>query len=352
MPTLHPAHPVLRGSAPALSLDAELAEAALALVPSDLRDVAGARAANAARHAAAAPVRDRDGVRSADTTLPGPAGPVPVRVLHPVPAGDQESDEDSWRAGSRAGVRGAVLYLHGGAFALGDLDACDTQCAEYAREADVVVVAVDYRLAPEHPAPAGLEDGVAALRWLHAHAEELGVDPARVAVAGASAGGALAAGTTLRARDEGGLPVAHLLLVQPVLDDRRTTASARGLRGVPVFDADANAVMWETYLAGAEADGYVAPARADLRGLPPTTVHLAEHDPLHDEGRDFAAALAAEGVRVATRTYPGTFHGFDSVVPGAGVSRRARADQAAVLRDEVGQPDRAAAHTPEGEADL
>ncbi|HEY3483381.1 MAG TPA: alpha/beta hydrolase, partial [Streptomyces sp.] len=216
-------------------------------------------------------------------------------------------------------------WLHGGAFSLGDLDASDAWCAQISDRVGAVVVNVDYRLAPEHPYPAGLTDSYAALEWLTSPAGHLGVDAARIAVAGSSAGGCLAAGVALLARDREGPAIRHQLLIYPVLDDRCATASARHAVDVPVFTAASNRTMWEVYLAGGPVDGYAAPARAEnLSELPSAFVLAAQHDPLLDEAIEYAGRLAAAGVRVDLRVAAGAFHGFDAVVPHAAVSRRAQ----------------------------
>ncbi|WAL63637.1 alpha/beta hydrolase [Amycolatopsis cynarae] len=287
-------------------LDPELAAAAVDLPPGNLADPAAARALNRERHAARPAYPGRDRLEVTERRLDGDV-PVPVRLYRPR---------------GRDGIP-AVVWLHGGAFILGDLDATDALCARISDEAGALVVNVDYRLAPEHPCPAGLDDSVAALDWVAAHAGDLGVDPARIAIAGASAGGCLAAGVALKARDRGGPPLAFQLLVYPVLDDRCATASARETVPAPVFDARSNVVMWRTYLAGRTPDAYAAPARAeDLSGLPPAMIVVAELDPLRDEAIEYANRLSAAGVEVILEDVPGTFHGFDAVVPDAAVSRR------------------------------
>lgn len=297
--------------------DPELAAVAPDLPPSDLTDPAGARARNRERHAVDPGYPGRHRLAIAEHRIPGPAGDVPVRIYRPKDA---------------TGPLPAVLWLHGGSFMLGDLDASDGVCAEIADRAGAVVVNVDYRLAPEHPCPAGLEDCDAALRWLADDTGRLGVDRERIAIAGSSAGGCLAAGVALMARDRGWPRPAGQVLLYPVLDDRAATGSARSMVDVPVFTAESNRVMWRSYLAGAAADGYRAPARAaDLTGLPPTYLLLAEHDPLRDEGLDYAARLLAAGVPVDLRLAAGTFHGFDSVAPATAIARRERAAYVAAL---------------------
>ncbi|TKA00304.1 alpha/beta hydrolase [Actinacidiphila oryziradicis] len=262
-------------------------------------------------------------VQVEDTVASDGAGQaVPVRVYRPV-------------AGTAPYP--AVLYMHGGAFISGDLDFEHPRCLEMCRETGAVVVSVDYRLAPEHPSPAALDDCVLAHRWLRgAGGRELSVDPGRIAVAGTSAGGTLAAGVCLTARDEGARPPRLQMLLYPVLDDRLETPSARAFTDTPAWDSGNCAHMWRHYLGTdvqrTGACRYTVPARvADLSGLPAAYVMTAEYDPLRDEGAEYAQRLADAGVLTELRQFAGTFHGFDTLAA-ATVSRRALEEQHAVLR--------------------
>jgi acetyl esterase/lipase len=199
-----------------------------------------------------------------------------------------------------------------------------------------VVVSVDYRLAPEHPYPAGVHDCYAALRYLHEHATELGVDTDRVALVGASAGGGLAAATALLVRDLGGPAVCFQMLHIPELDDRLDTPSMRTFVDSPVWNRPLAVDSWKAYLGplhGSEdVPAHAAPARAeDLAGLPPAYVSTAENDPLRDEGITYALRLLQAGVSVELHQFPGTFHG-SALVTTAAVSRRAQGEATAVLR--------------------
>ncbi len=226
----------------------------------------------------------------------------------------------------------AVVGFHGGGFIAGDLDSEDARFAGWAHGAGCVVVSVDYRLAPEHPFPAAVDDGYAALEWVVASADELGVDRARVGLGGGSAGGCLAAALALLARDRQGPALAFQVLVYPCLDDRMTTASVQFV-GTPLVDGSASRKAWGSYLGEDPSDvpAYAAPARAvDLHGLPPAYVMTAELDPLRDEGIEYATRLLDAGVPVELHQFAGAFHGFD-LFPTA-LSRRAAEEQVAWLR--------------------
>jgi acetyl esterase len=230
---------------------------------------------------------------------------------------------------------GAFVFFHGGGFALGTLDSEHHRCAYLAREAECVVVSVDYRLAPEHKFPAGLDDCFHAVVWVAENARGLGVVPGRLAVGGASSGGALAAGVALRARDQAGPLLSFQLLIYPVLDPRMETASMAEFTDAPIWNADNNRVMWSYYLP-VSGDGrplqYASPAQADsYEGLPPAMIAAAELDCLRDEAIEYALALSRAGVPVELHTYPGAFHGFDLAAPHAEISQRTLGDQARAL---------------------
>jgi acetyl esterase/lipase len=263
--------------------------------------------------AAARPAPDTAGLHVEDRTVPADPD-VPVRVYQPEQA------------------QGALVWLHGGGGVMGDLDTEHPGAARLAAGSDAVVVSVGFRLAPEHPFPAALDDAYAALVWTAEHAAELGVDPARIAVGGHSAGGGLAAGVALRARDQRGPAICFQLLTEPGLDDRQQTWSARNFTATPWLDRDKLTAYWAHYLGGAPATPYAAPARAaDLSGLPPAYIATAEFDPNRDEGIDYALRLLQAGGSVELHQWPGTFHG-SSAIPSAEVSQRQLGELAAVLR--------------------
>ncbi|WP_103354184.1 alpha/beta hydrolase [Amycolatopsis sp. CA-128772] len=262
-----------------------------------------------------------------DTAVPGPsdAPDVPVRVYAPA---------------NRTAAAPGLLYIHGGGFVMGDLDTFDAHLLRLVDELGIVIVSVDYRLAPEHPFPAPVEDCYAALAWVAAKAGELGIDPARLGVAGESAGGGLAAAVALLARDRGGPELSFQYLGIPELDDRLATPSMRAYTDTPVWNRPNAIFSWTSYLGaepgGADVSPYAAPSRAtDLAGLPPAFVTTCQFDPLRDEGIDYAQRLAHAGVPVDLRLYPGTFHG-SSLVETAAVSRRMFADELDALRRGLG----------------
>jgi acetyl esterase/lipase len=232
-------------------------------------------------------------------------------------------------------VRPCLYWIHGGGYISGSALTVDPRLNLWAETLDCVVVSVEYRLAPEHPYPVPLEDCYAGLTWVAAHAERLGIDPDRVAVAGGSAGAGLAAGLTLLARDRGGPRLVHQVLVYPMLDDRQITRSSQ-LDDAAVWGRSANALGWRAYVGpgagGPDVPGYAAPARAtDLSGLPPAFVAVGGADLFRDESIAYASALTEAGVPTELHLYPGAPHGFELIVPSADVSRRCSAEITAAL---------------------
>lgn len=228
-----------------------------------------------------------------------------------------------YESAGRRQPSGALVWTHGGGYLMGTPESAHAWCSTVARDAGALVVNVDYRLAPEHPFPAGLNDAYAALEWVHAEATSLGVDPARVAVGGDSAGGGLAAALAQMAFDRGGPPVCLQLLEYPMLDDRTATRPVTAL----VWNNRANAFAWERYLghpAGApEERPWAVPARRDdLRGLPPAWVGVGDIDLFHDEDVAYADRLRHAGVPCELHVEPGMYHAADAIVPTA-VSMRA-----------------------------
>ncbi|KRD08398.1 alpha/beta hydrolase [Mycobacterium sp. Root265] len=232
----------------------------------------------------------------------------------------------------RGGTGGALVYCHSGAFVLGNLDTDHRQCVELARRAAVTVISVDYRLAPEHPYPAGIDDALAVLHWTADCAPDWGIAADRLAVAGSSAGGALAAGLAQCAADGSAPPIRFQLLHQPVLDNG-ATPSKQEFDCTPGFDGPATELMWRYYLAGEPPPAGAVPARAaDLTGLAPAFLSCSELDPLRDEAVDYALRLMWAGVPTELHVVPGTCHGFDSLVPEWELSRQLFDLQGAALR--------------------
>ncbi|PRC42382.1 alpha/beta hydrolase [Mycobacterium sp. ITM-2017-0098] len=226
----------------------------------------------------------------------------------------------------------AVIYCHSGAFVLGNLDTDHRQCIELARRGRCTVLAMDYRLAPEHPYPAALEDAAAILDWAARCAAELGIDAASIAVAGSSAGAALAARLAQRSTVGLAPPVVLQLLHQPVLDDR-PTPSKEEFTTTPGFDGPAVEWMWRHYGAGASLPDDAVPARTyELSALPATLLTCSELDPLRDEAIDYALRLMWAAVTTELHVFAGTCHGFDSLVPEWEVSEQLFAIQGAALR--------------------
>ena len=261
------------------------------------------------------PAPDTAGLEIVDRAVPADPDPaVPVRIYRPHQA------------------QGAIVWLRGGGWVMGDLDTEHPWAARLADGSGAVVISVGYRRSPEHRFPAALDDASAVLGWTAEHAAELGTDPARIAVGGHSAGAGLAAAVALRARDQQGPPIRFQLLNQPQLDDRQETWSARNFTDTPWMTRDKLAATWRYYLGSAPASPYAAPARAaDLSGLPPAYIATAEFDPLRDEGITYALRLLQAGVPVELHQWPGTFHGSQAILS-ADVSQRQIAEFTAALR--------------------
>jgi acetyl esterase len=236
----------------------------------------------------------------------------------------------------------ALLYCHPGLI-FGTLDMDHARCLRFASDVGCVVVSVEYRLAPEHPFPAGLEDCYAILAWIEANATELNADPSRIAVAGCSTGATLAAAVALLARDRGGPPLVFQLLVCPALDDRLQTASMAEFAEAEPMEAGRVGArhLWRQYLGTVDGDvsPYAAPARAeDVSRLPSTFLITAEFDCLRDEGLAYGLRLIQAGVPTELHHFPGCFHAFDLVARTATISQRAVDEQVTALRRALGAP--------------
>lgn len=283
---------------------------------------AAARAAVARRRAPAGNADDVD--RTVDRLVPGAAGDIPVRIYHPH---------------GESGERAAIVFCHGGGFVFCDIESHDGFCRALARGSQAVVVSVGYRFAPEHQAPAAALDAFAAFCWVVEHGAELGVDPARVAVAGDSAGGNLAAVTAILCRERDVARPAAQLLLYPVIDPSFETDSYRRC-GTGYFNTRAAMQWyWRQYL-GPHSDFdppyLVAPARAASHAaLAPAVIVTAGLDPLHSEGCDYARRLRDAGVPVVHRDFPGLFHGF-MTIPAFPPAASARDLVCADVRDLLG----------------
>ena len=258
----------------------------------------------------------------ADHTAPGPAGDVPVRVYSP--AGE--------------GPFPLLVWIHGGGWVLGSVEESDPVARGLSVAADCVVASIEYRLAPEHPFPAGLEDCWAALRWCVDHADDLRVDPDRLAIGGDSAGGNLAAACTVLARDAGGPPLRFQLLVYPVVDFDATTRSMVDNAEGYLLTREVMQWFYDHYTNPDQRnDPRAAPLRADdLSGLPPALVITAEYDPLRDEGEAYGRRLAEAGVPVTVTRYDGMIHAFFSMTAFADRALEAEAEAGAALRRAFG----------------
>ena len=263
---------------------------------------------------------DSDGVEHARTS----AGK--VRIHRPKTSGE--------------GALPAVLWLHGGGFLIGTPEQDDALCRRIANELGAIVAAPVYRLAPEHPFPAALEDAYAALTWL---AKRDDVDASRIAVAGASAGGGLAAQVALHAREQGEIRLAAQILVYPMLDDRTVLRTDLDESGFRLWDNRSNRIGWSSYLGqeagAAEASPIAVPSRnEDLRDLPPAWIGVGSLDLFRDEDLAYAERLRAADVPCDTLVLDGVFHGFDGIVPGSAATKRFRESMLATMRTALGVP--------------
>ncbi|MFD6952699.1 esterase [Nocardiopsis sp. TSRI0078] len=247
-----------------------------------------------------------------------------------------------WRPTGTTAPVGTLYWIHGGGMIMGTHRGAEIPALlQTAHELGLALVSVDYRLAPEHPHPAPVEDCYAGLTWAAKHADDLGLDPRRLVVGGASAGGGLAAATALLARDRGGPDLLGQLLVCPMLDDRNDSVSARQMAGTGVWDKVANATGWGALLGeaagGPDVPPYAAPARAqDLSGLPPAFLDVGSAETFRDEVVDYASRIWKAGGSAELHVWPGGFHGFDSMAPQAALSRSAAAQRLPWLRRIIG----------------
>jgi acetyl esterase/lipase len=255
-----------------------------------------------------------EGVTAEDRNVPGPDnGPdVALRIYRP----DNRTDHLP-----------AILWIHGGGYILGNIENDDFSARQMSLLAECIIVSVEYRLAPENPYPAPLEDCYAALKWLAKNADELGADPERIAIGGGSAGGGLAAGLALMSRDLGEVDVMFQFLIYPMIDDRNIIPASNTLPDTIFWTRESNRIGWRAYL-GCEPGGdgiscYAAASRAtDLTGLPPAYIAVGEIDLFAQEDIEYARRLIEAGVCTELHVYPGGCHGFDMMAPDAAISRQ------------------------------
>jgi acetyl esterase/lipase len=264
-------------------------------------------------------------VESEDVSIPSPSDDheIPLRIYRPADAGTSLP---------------CIYWIHGGGMVMGDLDQSDPTCEQFVDELGCIVVSVDYRLAPEHPYPAPVDDCFAGLQWVAENATEIGVDASRIAISGQSAGGGLSAAVALRARDEGAPELCLQLLIYPMLDDRNVTDSSEQVTDIGIWDRDMNVRAWEAYLGElSDSEGlppYAAPGRVeDLSGLPRTFVDVGTHDVFRDETITYVERLTRGGVETEFHLWPGGYHAYDIFAPDSGIAQRTWATRFAVLRD-------------------
>ncbi|GAB3515419.1 alpha/beta hydrolase [Photobacterium alginatilyticum] len=245
-----------------------------------------------------------------------------------------------YRPENSTAITPAILWIHGGGYIMGRADSNDF-AGEFAKELNATVVSVEYRLAPEHPFPAGHNDVYAAFLWLVDHTKELGIDPERIAVGGDSAGAGMAAGMVLHNRDAKGPAIALQLLIYPMLDNLHDTPSG-SIEDYPVWNRETSFNAWDMYLGGSNpgeaASPYAAPARAkDVSGLPKTFMTIGAVDLFRDEVVDYAQRLMAAGVPTELAVFPGMYHGGQVFVPDAPVSQQMRGAYLSALKDALAE---------------
>lgn len=244
--------------------------------------------------------------------------------------GPENSPNVSVRVYTPEGAKGklpGLLWMHGGGYVLGSLDSDDVKAATFSQVFNCVVVSVDYRLSPENPYPAPIEDCYAALKWFAQNAQELGVDNSRIAIGGASAGGGLAAGLALLVRDRAEIVINFQLLIYPMIDDRNIEQASGETSDTLWWTRENNLIGWRSYLGHEPAQNeepyYAAPSRAqDLTGLPSAYIPVGELDLFLSENIDYAHRLLNSGVAAELHIYPGAYHGFNSFAPEAAVTKR------------------------------
>ncbi len=294
----------------------------LQLAPLDER-----RTAIAADWLTDAELRAGGQIEMTELSIPGPAGAPDLATLVLRPA-------------ARTGPTPGIYFLHGSGMVMpGNRTMLSAQELGWVTSLGATLVSVDYRVAPENPHPAPADDAYAGLTWTAEHAVQLGIDPRRLVLVGASAGGGLAAATALRSRDLDGPPVSHLILISPMLDDREATVSSL-FEGV-VWDRASNRAGWTALLGdrrgGPGVSKYAAPAReADLRGLPPTYLDCGSCEVFRDEVIDFGARAAQAGVTVELHVWAGAMHFSEHIAPEAEVSKAAVAARSSYLRRALG----------------
>lgn len=290
----------------------------------------GPRSSRMMRRLKPRPIDPGPDVTVQEVVVPGPEGaPVSLRVFQPA---------------GRTTAAPALLWIHGGGLIFGAPEQDDRTNIAFVRELGITVAAVRYRMAPDSPAPAAVEDAYAALRGLIARAGDLQIDVDRIAIGGASAGGGIAAALALLAHDRAEIRPAFQLLIYPMLDDRTTTRTDLNTGPVRLWTAKNNLYGWSAYLGdavgGPDVSPYAAAARrADLTGLPPAWIGVGTLDLFHDEDVDYARRLNDSGVRCGLHIIPGAFHGFDAVFPKAKVSQQFWRLQAQALAGALSRPE-------------
>ena len=237
---------------------------------------------------------------------------VAIRIYHPI---------------AHSTILPALLWIHGGGYVFGNVEQEDLKAKYLTAMGQCITISVDYRLAPENPFPAAIEDCYLALKWLASHSDTLGIDKTRVVIGGASAGGGLASALALLARDRGEVSISFQMLLCPMIDDRNILAASESLPDTLVWTRENNRIGWQSYLGHNFGDEHLSPYAAayratDLRGLPPAYIAIGELDLFLNESMIYAQRLIQAGIPTELHVYPGAFHGFEMTAPDANISRR------------------------------
>ena len=247
--------------------------------------------------------------------------------------GNPELKLRTYRPKGKEGTLPCLYYIHGGGMIMGSVENYDVNASMLSELLEVMVVSVEYRLAPEDPYPAQLNDCYDGLIWLDSNKDKLQIDSSKIVLYGQSAGGGLVIATSMKVRDQGGPKISFQMPIYPMIDDRHETPSSHEITDIGVWDREGSIEAWKWYLGGKQADSYAAPSRSDsLEGLPPTFIDVGELDLFRDENIDFVQRLIQAGITTEFHLYPGAYHASENFAPAAGLSKTIWSNRLKALR--------------------